>query len=444
MSNVCSTCIGDRFKQEQVVNEGVITDCDFCRSKDTQTMELEVLAKEIHTIFENHFWMTSPEPEGFDVYLAREGRWEQPGDPISHIIGDLLESDNEDLISAICEYLFEEFGPAGSDALIDPAPYDGDSLYIRAPIKHYEFQESWDSLRQEITHHARFFNKKAEAALEHLFHGVGDLETPEGSPVIRVLSSNTRIFRARLAKTYLELPEIIKSVPVSLGSPPEQLATAGRMNPEGISVFYGATDANTCISEIRPAVGSYVVIGQFYPLRDLRVLDLSLLQDVCLPGSFFDQTYSERLSRISFLGQLVEELSRPIMPGEEARGYLLTQVVSEYLANHAEIKLDGIMFNSSQVTIEEKGESEEVLECQNIVLFPHACIMTHQVDKLDIYMYPEDPSDPRSELDISILKIPSSETEGGPLTSEEGLNPSIQLDVESIEIKKIQGVRYQA
>jgi hypothetical protein len=53
--------------------------------------------------------------------------------------------------------------------------------------------------------------------------------------------------------------------------------TAGRMNPSGIALFYGALELETCLAEVRPPVGSQVVCGAFLLRRTVLLLDLTLL-----------------------------------------------------------------------------------------------------------------------------------------------------------------------
>ena len=45
-----------------------------------------------------------------------------------------------------------------------------------------------------------------------------------------------------------ELEEILKHPAQELGPPPAQSAKSGRMNQEGVPVFYGAMDRSTCVS----------------------------------------------------------------------------------------------------------------------------------------------------------------------------------------------------
>ncbi|MDX7018912.1 RES family NAD+ phosphorylase, partial [Klebsiella aerogenes] len=61
------------------------------------------------------------------------------------------------------------------------------------------------------------------------------------------------------------------------------------MNAKGISVFYGATSKTNAVSEVRPPVGSFVVVSEFRVLRPVRLLDLTVLGRVAVNGvSRFD------------------------------------------------------------------------------------------------------------------------------------------------------------
>ena len=463
MSKVCADCIGESFLHEQVMQYSVVDFCDFCQSDENPTIDLEDLAEQVHSILEEHFYMTSPDPEGVDLLAAKEGYWEQSGEPVTYAIMNLIDS-SEELAEALREHLSDKYDPRGKDALADPCPYASDSQYEERPVDTYEFQESWSSFRQEILSRSRFFNQVAKSALEHLFQGVTQLVTHTGDPVVRVLSPIDSIFRARLAKSNEALEGILKSAPKSLGAPPGRYASAGRMNAEGISVFYGATDAYTCIAEIRAPVGSYVVTGRFSPLRELRLLDLTRLRNVFLQGSLFDSEHTESLSRVHFLKRIEAELSQPVMPGSESRDYLPTQVVAEYLWIHSDLRLDGVMFASSQIAVEEGEESDtEDQQGKNVVLFSHACGLERydipDGTEIEVHRYHGDPDDPEHSIGIWET-VPDSSEQEGDLSSqdrafdlwnlvhpsdspEDEVDSSVGLNMESIEVRRIEGVSYQ-
>ena len=110
-------------------------------------------------------------------------------------------------------------------------------------------------------------------------------------------------------------------------------------------------------------MGSFVVLVKFDLLNPIRILDLTERSKLDSDFSHFDPNYIEIRSRKRFLEELVGEMSRPVMPHEEAREYIATQIVSEYFANRFEPRLHGIIFNSAQT-----GGSGH-----NIVLFNGAC-----------------------------------------------------------------------
>lgn len=459
MSKVCTSCIGEIFLQDAIMRDGEVALCDFCRSEENPTVELDVLAERVHSVLKEHFYMTSPYPEGFDLLAAKEGWWEQPGELVTYVIMNLIDSSDE-LAESIREYLSGQYDPWGKDALIDPSPYASDSQYEERPIETYEFQESWSSFRDEIFSRSRFFNQAAKSALEHLFQGIADLKTHTGEPVVRVFGPKDQIFRARLAKSNDALKDILKSAPESLGAPPGRYASAGRMNAEGITVFYGATDMDTCIAEIRAPVGSFVVSGQFSPLRELRVLDLTRLRRVFLQGSLFDPVHTQSMSRVHFLKRLEAELSQPVMPGSESRDYLPTQVVAEYLASHPDMNLDGVMFASSQIVAED-GDAD-ASRGKNVVLFSRACgLEGYDIPdgtKIEVERFLGDPDDPDHSISIW-ERVPANSEQNNAVQSNGGfsflgsndtqdspvfwIEASIRLDMESIQVRRIEGVSYQ-
>ena len=236
------------------------------------------------------------------------------------------------------------------------------------------------------------------------------MSTYDGTAVIRKvtpLDEDFAIWRARAAQSDVEIARILESPDGQLGPPPSSSAEVGRMNPKGVPVFYGAMNPETCIAEVRPPVGSNVVLGRFRLLRDVKLLDLEALSRVFPKSSYFDPDYGVKTARTAFIRYLVAEISRPVMPKEVDREYLPTQYVAAYLALRAKPNLDGIIFPSTQT-----GDGK-----QNIVLFNHA-------SKVDTSRLPQgseteakihSPSEEDDDDDITIIETaPSSPPEKGP------------------------------
>jgi hypothetical protein len=73
MSVVCVDCIGESFLQQQIVEGGNIATCNFCGSRSFPTIDLDEVAERVHSALSEHFYMTSPDPEGLDYLAAKYG-----------------------------------------------------------------------------------------------------------------------------------------------------------------------------------------------------------------------------------------------------------------------------------------------------------------------------------------------------------------------------------
>ncbi len=151
----------------------------------------------------------------------------------------------------------------------------------------------------------------------------------------------------------------------SIGPPPPKIAAAGRMNARGIPVFYGATDRNVALAEVRPPVGSKVVVAQFDIIRPLRLLAVEALRSLSVGGSPFDPQYLPRKQKAAFLCGLSEQITKPVMPDDETLNYIPTQVIAEYLASLDKPTLDGMIYPSVQAGA----------ETRNVVLFNKAAVV---------------------------------------------------------------------
>ena len=138
----------------------------------------------------------------------------------------------------------------------------------------------------------------------------------------------------------------------SIPMPPHFLRTRsdrkrGSYEPGRSASFYGAFSLDVALAEIRPQVGGLVVVGEFVPTRNLRLLDLNnITSTVCTP-SIFSEAYDQECDMIAFLRELERRVSEPLQTQDTVLGYLATQAVAECLSSC--YKLDGRIYSSSQV-----------------------------------------------------------------------------------------------
>lgn len=343
---VCSDCVGETYLSARMRSTGCGGTCAYCGTHDSLTWHLEDLAEEMRAVFEHSWHLTPSEPSAFDYAMGDLGR---RGEPPVDIVGEvaLVEPDiASDVVSLLNDGYFVD--PKDPD---DEALFGEEARYELCDEGGLELHMAWEEMKRELHHRARFFNRYLAAFLSELFAGIDKVRGRRG-PAVKVLRAGGEkrrfLFRARCATSSAELEAVLKGVPATLGPPSGRLARAGRMNAAGISVFYGALDRDTCLAEVRPPVGSSVIVGKFELIRDLRVRDVRTLEETMTDKSPFDPEFKSTRRKHGFLRSLSRRLSSPVLPGDETFDYLLTQAVCEYLATVIEPRLDGILFPSSQ------------------------------------------------------------------------------------------------
>ena len=132
------------------------------------------------------------------------------------------------------------------------------------------------------------------------------------------------------------------------------------MNAFGVPVFYCALSSETAIKEVRPSIGSYVVVGKFSAVRLLKLLDLTRAGKID-PGGIFSPGYKARKEKLGFLASFDSIVSQPIRPHREALEYLPTQMFAEYIQH--ELGYDGVVYSSAQ-----ESDGGELMK-KNIALF---------------------------------------------------------------------------
>ena len=113
-----------------------------------------------------------------------------------------------------------------------------------------------------------------------------------------------------------------------MGAPPPQLATAGRVNPEGISVLYLADAEKTAIHEVRAGVHDYVTIGCFELLKDMGIINLA---DIDRISPFTGIDFTQHAVNKEHLRMISQEIAKPIRRHDSLLDYLPTQYISDYI-----------------------------------------------------------------------------------------------------------------
>lgn len=207
-----------------------------------------------------------------------------------------------------------------------------------------------------MTYERRYTHPDVNTQLGAIFKDIHLQRDVGRRPPVYVIGPDTEMsfLRARIV-TESDLEKIDKDTHGELGPAPRRLGKSNRMNPAGITAFYGALDLDTCISELRPTVGAQIVYAAFKPGRELVLLDMRRFSAPPKELNMFARDHVRRLSQWRFMQKFMSEIAKPISPHDEPFDYVATQVVAEYL-NKVHVvyvdkdrrHIDGIIYRSAQ------------------------------------------------------------------------------------------------
>jgi len=365
--NFCHDCVGDEYLADCILKNGSINYCDSpdCPNSDKNSsiLDIDTLTEIIRPRFHEHFEKTRAEPNGLEYMMLKDKElgydWYREGEPLENILQDYLGL-SEPLVGALLKTLPDNDYDSSLGGY--ETELDSEAMYEEVLPRLGIYNTLWNEFCDIATSQSRHFNERVRTVLDEIF---GDIiaRDPNGHIVINIGPEHdiTALFRARDFSNYEKIQKAFLNPEQELGAPPPGGVSFGRMNAVGISMFYGATDIETTLAEIRPPVGYSVASAKFSIIRPLRVLDLGALGKIVdiLSLSQLDPENARHLDRQAFFLTLEEELARPVDPEKSANAYLPTQILSDYVANC--LGLDGMIYKSAQ-----SGTG------RNVVLFPHA------------------------------------------------------------------------
>jgi hypothetical protein len=454
IKRICFMCIGEAYLSDEVEQDGQVAKCSYC-SRTAASYSIEELSGRIETAFDHHYYRTSDQPNSWQQSLLSDREssyvWDRDGSPVIEAIetaADISSEVAEDVL-AVLNDLHDDLESAKMGEETEFAP---DSYYEERGPSDLAWQEEWRAFEQSLKTEARFFSRLGASHLASVFGGIDKLQTTDGRPLVLdagPLLDLDHLYRARVFQSEDKLKVALCRPDHHLGSPPASLASAGRMNARGISVFYGATDAAVAIAEVRPPVGSNVAVARFSLIRPLRLLDLTALEDVRDGGSVFDPSLRGRLERVAFLRSLGQRITRPVMPDDEAFDYLATQAIADFLATENDPILDGIIFRSAQskdgrnVVLLHKAARVEAIELpEGTEIEVHTGYGSEDGWEVDYSVTesvpPPAPPEKRNEWSNFLTGASQSHDRDGDFRQD-----TLQIDPGSVEVHQVEWVQYQ-
>lgn len=371
---ICWRCVGDDYLKKEIKERRRVNVCSLC-SRNARCYSFVELVNRVDEVFKEYFIHAEEITRFLFEDDTNDAFSEQDGKTTEQVVIELIDCHHK-----VAEEIAEKLEERESYDVLKNGEngfYFGEKIFVERSIYPYYLLEIWEEFCSEVKHQHRFLSPNVLKYLNDIFGDISVLQLNYNNQLIHTIESDGEqciIFRARSTDDIHKAIKMHECPEEKLSPPPKEKATPGRMNPAGIPVFYGSFESGTCLSEVRPYVGEWVIIGEFKIIKPLKILDLTVLDEPVPIMSYFHPSYKDIMQLIYFMKYFHMEVQKPILPKDEALDYLPTQVVSEYLANPNQFHpmVDGIIFNSSQsdgknitlfnYNIENKDNSEKDTE----------------------------------------------------------------------------------
>lgn len=346
---VCAHCVEDPFLKALIEDSLCESTCDYCGRNEAIDIAApaEVLIEAIYGAVHAYYCEPAsggvPYDHGFII---------QPID-IEEVLNNLGFEGQEDFVHDVVD------AEVNGDYFVPAA--DG---YWAGSHPHEVLSFAWRSFVYTVKHETRFHfaaipSSDATSPYEIDLNRVLPAITARLRPLVRTIDAGTQVYRTRVRQrghTWLPTVE-------TLGVPPKEVTSAGRMNPAGIPYLYTAFEKATARREvgITGRTSKKVFTATFALTQPLLVIDLTALP---LVPSLFDVANKSTREQALFIHAFVDAISVPVSKdGREHIDYVPTQVICEYLAQIFEptrgAKLGGLIYPS---TVLPGGK--------NLVIFP--------------------------------------------------------------------------
>lgn len=250
-------------------------------------------------------------------------------------------------ITGICHEKYQEH-PEIFDAPIGILELNNkDYLEEHSIMKTFKWEDFVEGIKTKNRFHTDYINK------EVLFTFCMSIK--------KKYKAGTIFYRARLC------PDETGFATDKMGAPPLEDATAGRANPAGISCLYLADTDKTALNEIRAGVYDYVAIGEFVLIKEIDVVDLTLVDQISPFGGIDNTVHAVNKKHLKKIGI---DIAKPLRRHDSTLDYLPTQYISDFIRSRG---FAGIEYKS---TMNRGG--------YNLAIFDEGLFECRTVDVYDI------------------------------------------------------------
>lgn len=293
--NCCIECFHDAQIRDMIRTVNKIGDCNFCGKKNVPVYpvdnlsDLSDLISEVISVYEEF-------EEGESLFRLLVNDW--------HIFNNALPSSYK-LVEAFAEVILGGKGAEHNKNVRVPRTFSE---------KYGIFSgHSWEEFSKEIKTQNRFHNDffKPDQLASFLTYTMSKYR------------KGTAFYRARICEstTGYGIGE--------MGAPPQRKRKPGRVNPEGIGIFYLTSDMETALNEVRASAFDFVSIGEFRLRKDINVVNISALNEIS--PALYSSGLESLAANITIFSDIAKEISKPLRRNDSLLEYLPTQYITEFI-----------------------------------------------------------------------------------------------------------------
>jgi len=288
------------------MKKGTVGDCNYCSSKSIFILDIDDFSNPVSELITGlvQTYSVADDTGAKPLQYALRDDWD-----IFHVGAETVLA----ITKKLCAATYPEDAEIFSENVVIEQLTDYDFLYEYGVVSGYSWERFAESIKFGNRFHSGMFNADMFASFLSILR--------------RVYPAGTDMFRARISagKKGLKSDE--------MGAPPKEKRTAGRINPDGISVLYLSSDKDTVLNEVRASAFDYITIGRFRAIRDINVVNLSGVGKAS-PFIYSNEFEKFAVNRRVFQ-EIAAEIAKPLRRNDSPIEYLPTQYISEFIKSQS-------------------------------------------------------------------------------------------------------------
>ena len=277
------------------------------------------------------------------------------------------------LIESICKEYFNGHQDLLNQKIVLIKKLDSEYVKQHSILKNMSWSEFRKQLKEENRYHPSNINIDV---LKSLFSYIESDYEP----------NSLSLYRARKSHNGETIDKR------NMGAPKPGKSGEGRINAKGVACLYLATDAKTCIKEIRAGVFDVVCIGKFELNSPIKLVNLSKINKISPFKVPYGNNAAFDIAEIdinrSFLEEISENIRTPQASSDDPLDYIATQYISDYIksiTDNNNLKIyDGSEFASTHsqternIVLFETSLDSCKCECINVVKYYISSVEYHR------------------------------------------------------------------